>query len=113
MYCVIIVMSISLAFSEGKPCCNKKAGKNIVSCKFNHADIGENKNISEKITDKDTEGNLNAQKCNIADVCNCAKSTIKPWWKFWSKKSTNNCPCKQANATEASVSKKSTITVLN
>ena len=21
-----------------------------------------------------------------------------PWWKFWAKKSTNACPCKQAQA---------------
>ena len=91
-------MSISLAFSGGKPCCNKKAGKNVVSCKFNHTALGTDKDISGKLTTENSEGSPKACKCAIANGSKCAK---KPWWKFWVKNSTKNCACNQAVTTEA------------
>ena len=50
IFCLVIVMSISLAFSGGKPCCKKKAGKNAVSCKFNHVAVESEKDISGTVT---------------------------------------------------------------
>ena len=95
-------MSISLAFSGAKPCCKNKACKNAISCKFNNIDVGTNKDISGELTADDPEGSSKIQKCNLADGSKCAKSTKKAWWKFWVKKSTKNCTCKQPDATKAS-----------
>ena len=101
IYCIIIAMSISLAFSQGKPCCNKKAGKNVVSCKFNHVTLGTDKDILGELTTGDSEGSSKSYKCNAAYFSKWAKCDAnKPWWKFWAKKS--NCPCRQADATETS-----------
>ena len=94
-------MSISLAFSLGKPCCNKKAGKNTVSCKFNHDASETEKDIFGKLQAENAESSSKAYKCNSADGSKCAKSGAKkPWWKFWAKKSTKSCPCKKADATQ-------------
>ena len=102
IYCIIIAMSISLAFPEGKPCCNKKAGKNAVACKFNHAAIGAEKNVADELTAEEaTDGDQKSFTCNRAKGSQCAQSCAKkPWWKFWAKKSTKNCPCRQADITE-------------
>ena len=99
IYCLIIAMSISLSFSGGKPCCKKKAGKNAVSCKFNHVAVESEKDISGTLNIEDTEVSPNASKCITSDGSKCANNTKKTWWKFWAKKSTNNCPCKQAVST--------------
>ena len=95
-------MSISLAFSGGKPCCNKKAGANKVSCKFNRTDIGINKDVAGELTTEIIEGEQTSFQCNSICANSCSKA---PWWKFWAKKSTKNCPCKQANTTNASIGK--------
>ena len=98
IYCLIIVMSTSLAFSGGKPCCNKKVGKNVVTCKLNHTDLVIDKDISKKlITTGNSERPPKACKSTTTDGSKCAK---KSWWKFWVKNSTKNCACKQAVATE-------------
>ena len=64
VYFMIISMSLSLAFSGGKPCCNKQASKNTVSCKFNHVAKGKNKDApvftcigSDKLNYLDAWGN--------------------------------------------------------
>ena len=90
-------MSISLAFSGGKLCCNKKTGKNTVSCKFNHATVGADKDVTGELDGEATNGNKTSHKCS-----SCVKSYAKkPWWKFWAKKSTSNCPCSQAASAKA------------
>ena len=92
-------MSTSLAFSGGKTCCNKKAGKNVVSCKFNHTAFGTDKDIFGKLPTGNSENSPIACKCTTTDGSQCAK---KPWWKFWVKNSTKkNCSCKQVVTTEA------------
>ena len=92
-------MSISLVFSRGKPCCNKKAGNNTVACKY--AAIGEEKGVAEELTVETVDGKQKSFTCNRAKGSKFAQScTEKPWWKFWAKKSTKNCPCKQADVTE-------------
>ena len=88
-------MSISLAFSGGKPCCNKKKNKNTVSCKFNHSEIKIDQDISRELTDEGLTGLPKVQKCKSSDGSKCTSNTKKPWWKFWKKKSSKNCPCKQ------------------
>ena len=94
-------MSISLAFSGGKPCCNKKAGNNAVASKFNHVAIGAEKDAADELTAETTDGKQKSFTCNRAKESKCAQSCAeKTWWKFWEKKSTNNCPCKQADVTE-------------
>jgi len=86
-------MSLTLVFSQGKPCCKNKTGKEKVSCRFNQANI-EVKNDAV-VTDKrtDTTGNAGVQypRANTNSInqkkygC-CANA---PWWKFWAKK--KNC----------------------
>ena len=84
IYCIIIAMSISLAFSLGKPCCNKKAGKNAVSCKFNHAAIGADKDVAEELTAETADWEQKSLKCNRTSGSKCSTSCAKkPWWKFW------------------------------
>ena len=91
-------MSISLAFSGGKLCCNKKTGKNTVSCKFNHAAIEADKDVAGELKEETADWDQKALQSNKANVGKCATSCAKaPWWKFWAKKSQKNCPCKQAN----------------
>ena len=46
IYLLVMVMSVTLIFSQGKPCCKNKAGKGKVSCKFNKANIEANKEIN-------------------------------------------------------------------
>ena len=50
IYFIILAISFSLAFSQGKLCCKNKASKGKVSCKFNQANIDVNKDgiISDK-----------------------------------------------------------------
>ncbi len=90
-YYIIIACSISLAFPQGKPCCNKKA-KNTVSCKFNHTAIAKEKNVSDKLT-SNYEKSLPSSSNKVGHETACAKECGKnPWWKFWVKKAV--CPCK-------------------
>ena len=94
-------MSISLAFSGGKPCCNKKASKNSVACKCNQAAIGVEKDAAGNLTAKTAGGDQKSVTCNRARGSQCAKNCAKkPWWKFWAKNSTKSCPCRQADVTE-------------
>ena len=96
----MIAFGLSLAFSQGKPCC-KKTGKNPVSCKTNHVTVGTDKDISGELTTGGSEVSSKNYKCNAVDVSKCTKcDTKKPWWKFWAKKS--NCPCRQADTAETS-----------
>ena len=93
---------MSLAFPGGKPCCNKKAGNNTVACKFNPAAIGTEKDVADELTAEATDGDQKSFSCNRAKGSKCSQSCAKkPWWKFWVKKSTKNCPCRQADVTEA------------
>ena len=43
IYLIILAMSLTLVFSQGKPCCKNKSGKGKVACKFNRANIDVNK----------------------------------------------------------------------
>ena len=96
IYSLIIALCISLAFSAGKPCCNKKAGKNTASCKFNQAKIEANKDVIGELDVKSTTtGDQKSYKCSN-NGNQCKMSSKQPWWKFWAKKTINNCPCKQA-----------------
>tara|TARA_B100000929_G_scaffold193128_1_gene153089 strand:- start:46 stop:405 length:360 start_codon:yes stop_codon:yes gene_type:complete len=98
-YCIIIMISITLAFSANKPCCNKKAGKSKTSCKFNQASIEDNKDFKKELASESINGDQKSFKCNTANEnSQCSTIKTKPWWKFWAKKSTNACPCKQAQA---------------
>ena len=47
IYLLVIVMSITLIFAQGKPCCKNKEGKGKVACKFNKVNIETNKEINE------------------------------------------------------------------
>ena len=97
IYSLIIALSISLAFSAGKPCCNKKAGKNTTSCKFNQVKIEANKDMIGELDVKSTTGYQKSYKCSN-NGNQCEMSSKRTWWKFWAKKTTNNCPCKKAHA---------------
>ena len=100
-FCIIISISMSLAFSANKKCCNKKSGKNPVTCKFNQATIEENKNFKKELSSEFLDENQANYKCNETKKKNqCSMDSKKPWWKFWAKKSINNCPCKQAHVND-------------
>ena len=86
-------MSISLAFSGGKPCCNKKAAKNAVACKFNQAAIGADKDIAGELIAETIDGDQKSYKCNIDTGNQCTNNVKKSWWKFWVKKSSKTCSC--------------------
>ena len=93
-------MSISLAFSSGKPCCNKKTSKKAVSCKFNHTVIEADKNAVEELIGETKYGPQTSFKCNADTGNQCAKSANQPWWKFWAKKSSKDCLCKKSDAAQ-------------
>ena len=101
-------MSFTLVFSQGKPCCKNKSGKNKVSCKFNQAKIDAKGNGAVV-----NEGSLVTSDAGVQCPnkpgcigCTCSKSVLTnytdytdqkkcdscantKWWKFWAKK--KNC----------------------
>ena len=82
-------MSVTLIFSQGKPCCKSKVGKGKVSCKFNKANIEANKeiNVADEIQLSNISplSTLDAKNTSIEKkgCSNCAKA---PWWKILGKK---------------------------
>ena len=82
-------MSITLIFSQGKPCCKNKAGKEKVSCKLNKTNIEVNKeiNVADEIQSSNTSTSfkLDAKNTSI-DKKGCSNCTKAPWWKIWAKK---------------------------
>ena len=89
IYLLVIVMSVTLIFSQEKPCCKNKAGKGKVSCKFNKSNIEVNKaiNVANEIqsSNTSTQCKLDAKNTSI-DKKNCSNYTKTPWWKIWAKK---------------------------
>ena len=88
IYLLVMVMSVTLVFSQGKPCCKNKA-KGKVSCKLNEANIEANKefNVADKIQSSNTSTpcKLDAKNTSI-DKKSCSNCTKAPWWKIWAKK---------------------------
>ncbi len=98
-------MSFALVFSQGKPCCKNKSGKNKVSCKFNQAKIDAKGNGVVVDEGSLITSNAGVQcpnklgcigcKCsksvltNSTDQKKCASCANTKWWKFWAKK--KNC----------------------
>ena len=89
IYLLAIVMSVTLIFSQGKPCCKNKAGKGKVSCKLNKTNIEVNKeiNVAYEIQSSNTSTSfkLDAKNTSI-DKKGCSNCTKAPWWKIWEKK---------------------------
>ena len=90
IYLIILAMSLTLVFSQGKSCCKNKSGKGKVACKLNQTNIDVNKDgaVIEDGTQIAVAGvqcPLSAQNSSINknNCTNCAKSS---WWKFWGKK---------------------------
>ena len=101
VYLIILAISFSLAFTQGKPCCKNKSGKDKVSCKFNQANIDTNKDgiisIEEaKSTEKSGVQCQYSSNINSSDQKKCSGCNTSPWWKFWAKK--ESCSCKGLNA---------------
>ena len=102
IYFIILAMSLTLVFSQGKPCCKNKSGKGKVSCKFNRAQIDGNKDGITTADEIQTTEKAGVQ-CPNKPGCICSKSVSAKttnqkkcdscanvkWWKFWAKK--NNC----------------------
>ena len=89
IYLLVIVISITLIFAQGKPCCKNKKGKGKVACKFNKANIDVNKEIN--VTDKMQLANTSPRckldaKNTLIDKEGCSNCTKAPWWKIWGKK---------------------------
>ena len=56
---------------------------------------------ADELTAETTDEDQKSFSCNRAKGSKCAQSCAeKPWWKFWEKKSTKNCPCRKAEVTE-------------
>ena len=89
IYLLVIVISTTLIYAEGKPCCKNKAGKGKISCKFNKVNIDANKKIkvADDIQSLNTspESTFDANKTSIDNKC-CSNCTKAPWWKIWGKK---------------------------
>ena len=94
VYFIILAMSLTLVFSQGKPCCKNKGGKGKVACKFNQANIDVNNDgtVTENDFQVTTAGGIQcphaAQNISI-EKKNCVNCVKNPWWKFWVKK--KNC----------------------
>ena len=97
-------MSLTLVFSQGKPCCKNKSGKSKVSCKFNQAQIGAK--VDDIVADDGIQqiSNTGVQCPNKPGCTGCTCSKVlstsndqkkcdscanTKWWKFWVKK--KNC----------------------
>ena len=82
-------MSVTLIFSQGKPCCKNKADKGKVSCKLNKTNIEANKeiNVANEIQSSNTSTpcKLDAKNTSI-DKKGCSSCTKAPWWKIWGEK---------------------------
>ena len=95
-FCIILLLTCSLAFSAKKPCCNKKAGKGAIACKVNQANIEDNKNIKQELVSNTLDQDNNALRCNTLNKNKqCNVNAKKSWWMFWKKKSNAECPCKK------------------
>ena len=102
VYFIILAISFSLAFSQGKPCCKNKSGKGKVSCKFNQANIDTNKDgiISDEEAKSNEKSGVQCQHSsdiNSSIQKQCSGCKTSPWWKFWAKKK-KSCSCKGLNA---------------
>ena len=84
-------MSLTLVFSQGKPCCKNKAGKGKIACKFYQANLDANNDGT--VTEAGPQVNttavvqypLSAKNISI-EKKNCTNYSNAPWWKFWAKK---------------------------
>ena len=89
IYLLVIVMSITLIYTQEKPCCKIKEDKGKVACKFNRANIEADKeiNVADKIqlTNNSPQCTLDA-KNTLIDKQSCSNCTKAPWWKIWGKK---------------------------
>ena len=90
IYLIILAMSLTLVFSQGKPCCKNKSGKGKVACKFNRANIDVNKDGTviedgTQIAAAGVQCPLSAQNTSI-NKNNCTNYAKSPWWRFWGKK---------------------------
>ena len=91
MHYIILAISLTLVFSQGKPCCKNKVGKSKVSCKFNQANIdatsdGAIANDGTLLTINSGIQCLRSNNNNVTNAIKCSNCTNSPWWKFWSKK---------------------------
>ena len=89
IYFIIIAISLTLVFSQGKPCCKNKTCKGKISCKFNQAAIGTDKDAAGELTAETTDGNQKSLESKVGSSKCDKRCTNKPWWKFWVKK--KNC----------------------
>ena len=82
-------MSITLIFTQGKPCCKNKESKGKVACKFNKANVETNKeiNVANELQSTNTSPRctLDAKNASI-DKKGCSNCTKAPWWKIWGRK---------------------------
>ena len=90
IYLVVLAMSLTLVFSQGKPCCKNKSSKGKVACKFNQAnmDVKKEGNVAEDGTQLAIAGvqyPQSGQNTSLENQ-NCPNRAKTPWWKFWGKK---------------------------
>ena len=89
----VLTLSLTIAFSQAKPCCKNKA-KTGISCKFNQNSANAESNVGEQELNADGSINTSIQCANSGKCNGCTKIS---WWKFWAKGSSKSC-CKSSNS---------------
>ena len=88
-YLVILVLGLTVSFSQSKPCCKSKAGTEKVACKTSKANIENNDKSIISISNDKLVNEINCQNtANIKSVeqknCNGCSNKVQ-WWMFWKK----------------------------
>ena len=94
LFFIVITLSLTLVYSQGKPCCKNKA-KNGISCKFkqgnNRIEDGSVGIDGNTLLAANTEIQCpNSTKSTSTKVKICANTKKASWWKFWAKKGCCN-----------------------
>ncbi|MDP6852760.1 MAG: hypothetical protein QF472_02290 [Candidatus Marinimicrobia bacterium] len=90
----ILLLSISVVYTQTKPCCKNKA-KSGITCKNAQANTETAINTEEA----SSSDQVTSKPCSTSKSC-CNKTGKSPWWKFWSKKSDTTC-CNAPDSGEA------------
>ena len=101
---IMIAFGLSLAFSQGKPCCKNKSKKAAITCKSNQASVdGKKENVMINNDQLTNDGGIqcpNSTGINTQNGINCSNCTkALPWWKFWAKKDKQQSCCKKGTIT--------------
>ena len=92
IFFIILAFSVTLVFSQSKPCCKNKSGNGKVACKTSQSEVELNEQqVQSSDGSKLATSELSQCSKGIQKKCNsesnCSNSANVPWWVFWKKKS--------------------------